>query len=83
MINKKLPMDILKEIQSFSQKGLISKEERVKISDACKSYARTGDDDEFYEFLSWASENLSDVVKKFFELKKEEIYERDNNSCNS
>lgn len=78
MVNRKIPMNILAEIQTFSKQGLISSEERKKISDACKSYARSGDDDEFYEFLEWASENLSEVVKNYFILKKEELYDNIN-----
>lgn len=82
MINKKLPMSVLANVQKFSKQGLITEEERTKISEACKLYTRTGDDDEFYDFLSWASENLSNqVVRKKINSIKEDYY--DDNSHNN
>lgn len=82
MINKKLPMKILAEMQDFSKKGLIKPEERKKISDACKNYTCTGNDDEFKKFLDWGSENLSNNVikEKFIKLKEEYYYDDSQNS---
>lgn len=80
MINKNFSLVVLAAMQDFSRKGLLSPEERAKISDACRKYAQNGDDDEFYECLEWCSENLSqNVVKQKINEIKEEIY-NDNNS---
>lgn len=79
MINKQIPLNVLRDAQSLSKQGLITSEERKTVSEACKSYTRTGDDDEFYEFLERFSETASSkVVRNYFQLKKEELY-NDNN----
>lgn len=82
MINKKLPMKILSEMQEFSKRGLIKPEERKTISNACKNYTCFGNDDEFKKFLDWASENLSENVikEKFIKLKEEYYYDDSQNN---
>ena len=82
MINKKLSLKVMSAMQDFSRKGLLSSEERAEIANACKSYARYGDDDEFYEFLEKCStEFKNESVKHTFCKLKEEFY--DNSQQNS
>lgn len=82
MINKHFSLKVLAVMQEFTRKGMLLPKERALIADMCKTYTRSGDDDEFCERLDWCSKNLSqNVVKQKFKEIKEEIY-NDNDSQN-